>query len=99
MPVGDYYDRLALDRALATIEAAHRALTAKSRRAARPRARRPSPAGPRSRGPAMARIVASVEADRGSGLTLSKLTVAASLLATSRAARPRDEADEASQAG
>jgi glutamate dehydrogenase len=77
--VKDHFDRLALDRALDGIAAAHRRLTAEV--AAQGGA---GPAGveawSRSRGSEMERIRTAVEAIAASGLTLSKLTVAASLL-------------------
>ncbi|MFO1147121.1 MAG: NAD-glutamate dehydrogenase [Alsobacter sp.] len=80
VPLIDYYDRLALDRALATIETAHRALTIEAAQAAAG-GQDPVAAWSEKRGAEAERIVMAVEAIAGSGLTLSKLTVAASLLA------------------
>ncbi len=80
IPVADdYFDRLALDRAIDGIAAAHRRLTAE---VDRPRPDRPGGGrglerGARRRGPAHPR---RGRGDLASGLTLSKLTVAASLL-------------------
>ncbi|MCP8939781.1 NAD-glutamate dehydrogenase [Alsobacter sp. SYSU M60028] len=77
---GDYYDRLALDRALATIESAHRALTMEVAAAARGSGTEAVAAWAAGRGAAAERLLANVETIAASGLTLSKLTVAASLL-------------------
>jgi glutamate dehydrogenase len=77
--VTDYFDRLALDRAVDGIAAAHRRLTAEV--AARGGAGAPAVAAwSTARGADVTRIRAGVEAIVASGLTLSKLTVAASLL-------------------
>ena len=79
IPAGDYFDRLALDRGIDAIAAAHRKLTAEV-------------IGHGSTGPdavtvwsearrgEVARIRDAVDTITASGLTLSKLTVAASLL-------------------
>jgi glutamate dehydrogenase len=80
VPMADYYDRLALDRALATIEGAHRALTCEVAMASEGHGSDAVTAWSRRRGSEVERILASVEAIASSGLTLSKLTVAASLL-------------------
>ncbi|WP_406854760.1 NAD-glutamate dehydrogenase [Alsobacter sp. KACC 23698] len=81
IPAGDYYDRLALDRALATIESAHRSLTSEVAAIGPSDGVSAVDEWARRRGPSLDRIVQSVETIAGSGLTLSKLTVAASLLA------------------
>ncbi len=77
--VKDYFDRLALDRAIDGIAAAHRRLTAEA--VAHGGA---GPAGVEAwsaaRGAEAERIRTAVETIAASGLTLSKLTVAASLL-------------------
>jgi glutamate dehydrogenase len=77
--VSDYFDRLALDRAIDSIASAHRNLVAEA--VAR------GPAGPEAvkawsaqRGTDVTRIRAAVDTIVSSGLTLSKVTVAASLL-------------------
>jgi glutamate dehydrogenase len=77
--VKDYFDRLALDRAVDGIAAAHRRLTAEvvAQDGAGPAA---VEAWSASRGPEVDRIRTAVETISASGLTLSKLTVAASLL-------------------
>jgi glutamate dehydrogenase len=80
VPLADYYDRLALDRALATIEGAHRALTSEVATAGEGHGTEAVTAWGRKRGNEVERILASVETIASSGLTLSKLTVAASLL-------------------
>ncbi|MHB2165489.1 NAD-glutamate dehydrogenase [Alsobacter sp. R-9] len=80
VPLADYYDRLALDRALATIESAHRALTREVAAGGHGTGADAVAAWSRSRGTDVERLVASVDAIAASGLTLSKLTVAASLL-------------------
>jgi glutamate dehydrogenase len=79
--VSDYYDRLALDRAVSTIAAAHRALTTEVSRRADVTGAAAVDAWAVERGPDVERLSATVEAIAGSGLTLSKATVAASLLA------------------
>ncbi|MGL4442018.1 MAG: NAD-glutamate dehydrogenase, partial [Alsobacter sp.] len=80
VPLTDYYDRLALDRALATIDGAHRALTSEVAMAGEGYGADAVTAWSRRRGNEVERILASVETIASSGLTLSKLTVAASLL-------------------
>ncbi|HYF53570.1 MAG TPA: NAD-glutamate dehydrogenase domain-containing protein, partial [Salinarimonas sp.] len=77
--VTDYFDRLALDRAVDAIASAHRRLTAEvaARGGSGPDA---VAAWSAARGADVARIRTGVEAIVASGLTLSKLTVAASLL-------------------
>ena len=79
--VTDHYDRLARDRATDAVAAAHRKLTAEV-------VAREEEAGPESvaawaqaRGGEVERIRGAVQAIVSSGLTVSKLTVAASLLA------------------
>jgi glutamate dehydrogenase len=79
IPVSDYYDRLALDRAIDGIAAAHRALTGEVVGHAEPGPAAVS-AWQASRSGEAERIRDAVEAIVSSGLTLSKLTVAASLL-------------------
>ncbi|NNM73638.1 NAD-glutamate dehydrogenase [Enterovirga aerilata] len=81
IPVTDHYDRLARDRAVDALAAAHRRLTAEI-------AARDGEAGPdrvrawaTTRGGEVERIRGAVQAIASSGLTVSKLTVAASLLA------------------
>ena len=81
VPLADYYDRLALDRALATMETAHRALTVEASQTGTGAGADAVAAWSEKRGAEADRIIAAVEAIAGSGLTLSKLTVAASLLA------------------
>ncbi|WP_375456829.1 NAD-glutamate dehydrogenase [uncultured Methylobacterium sp.] len=78
-PVSDTFDRVALERAVAGISTAHRQLTAEVVGDIGP--------GPdavaawsRARGPALTRIRAAVDAIAASGMTVSKATVAASLL-------------------
>jgi glutamate dehydrogenase len=80
VPLADYYDRLALDRALATIETAHRTLTLEASRMGSASGADAVAAWGERRGDEASRILAAIEAIAGSGLTLSKLTVAASLL-------------------
>jgi glutamate dehydrogenase len=77
--VSDYFDRLALDRTIDALAAAHRKLTSE--------VVGQGPAGPEAvaawshaRGAEIARIRAAVDNIAASGLTLSKLMVAASLL-------------------
>lgn len=79
--VSDYYDRLALDRAIGGAADAHRKLTAEIAREV------PDACGPEAvalwsakRGGEVTRIRSAVDGIVSSGLTLSKLTVAASLL-------------------
>jgi glutamate dehydrogenase len=79
VPVTDYFDRLALDRAIDALAAAHRKLTAE--------VVAQGPAGPEgvaawreARAGEIDRLRAAVDNIVASGLTLSKLMVAASLL-------------------
>jgi glutamate dehydrogenase len=83
---GDTYDRIALERAVSTIATAHRRLTAEvvGTVGAGPEA---VTAWSRSRGAALDHARATLEAVTASGLTVSKATVAASLLAD--LARPK----------
>ncbi|HVL73690.1 MAG TPA: NAD-glutamate dehydrogenase, partial [Beijerinckiaceae bacterium] len=79
VPAADYYDRLALGRAIDGIAGAHRSLTAamaSDGEAGHAAVARWSEA----RGAEVARIRSAVDGIVASGLTLSKLTVAASLL-------------------
>jgi glutamate dehydrogenase len=79
IPVSDYFDRLALDRTIDAIAAAHRKLTAEVAGQGQPG---PDAVGAwsKARGVEIGRIRAAVDNIVASGLTLSKLTVAASLL-------------------
>jgi glutamate dehydrogenase len=79
IPVSDYFDRLALDRAIDGIAYAHRGLTAEVslQDASGTDAVR---AWSEKRGADVSRIRSAVENIVSSGLTLSKITVAASLL-------------------
>jgi len=79
-PVSDTFDRIALERAVAGIASAHRRLTAEvvADIGAGPEA---VAAWVKARGPALARIRDAVEGIANSDLTVSKATVAASLLA------------------
>lgn len=79
-PVADTFDRIALERAVAGIASAHRRLTAEvvADIGAGPEA---VAAWVKARGPALARIRDAVEGIAASNLTVSKATVAASLLA------------------
>ena len=79
VPVADTFDRVALERAVAGIAAAHRKLTAEvvADLGAGPEA---VEAWAKARGAALARIREAVDAIGASGLTVSKATVAASLL-------------------
>ncbi|HEX2552409.1 MAG TPA: NAD-glutamate dehydrogenase [Microvirga sp.] len=76
----DYYDRLALDRAIDTVASAHRSLTAEAAGTGASGAEAVA-AWRERRGGDAARIRAAVDGIMASGLTLSKVTVAASLLA------------------
>ncbi|GJD29164.1 NAD-specific glutamate dehydrogenase [Methylobacterium adhaesivum] len=78
--VDDIFDRIALERAVSGISTAHRRLTAEvvADVGDGPEA---VEAWIAARGPALARIRHAVEAIAGTGLTVSKATVAASLLA------------------
>jgi glutamate dehydrogenase len=79
IPVVDTYDRLALDRAIDSVAAAHRRLTAEviGHGQTGPEA---VEAWNTARGGEVGRIRTAIDAIFVSGLTLSKLTVAASLL-------------------
>jgi glutamate dehydrogenase len=79
VPVADTFDRVALERAVASIAAAHRKLTAEvvADLGAGPEA---VEAWAKARGTPLARIREAVDAISASGLTVSKVTVAASLL-------------------
>ncbi|MBE7199054.1 MAG: NAD-glutamate dehydrogenase, partial [Parafilimonas terrae] len=79
VPVADTFDRVALERAVAGIAAAHRKLTAEvvADLGAGPEA---VEAWARARGAPLARIREAVDAISASGLTVSKATVASSLL-------------------
>jgi glutamate dehydrogenase len=79
VPADDYYDRLALDRALSAIEAGHRRLTGQVVEAGHVGADGAA-AFLAGRGAEVARISGGVEGIVASGLTLSKVIVAASLL-------------------
>jgi glutamate dehydrogenase len=79
VPADDYYDRLALDRALSAIEAGHRRLTGQVVEAGHVGADGAA-AFLAGRGAEVARISSGVEGIVASGLTLSKVVVAASLL-------------------
>ncbi len=79
VPVADTFDRVALERAVAGIASAHRKLTAEvvADLGAGPDA---VEAWAKARGASLTRIRDAVDAIRASGLTVSKATVAASLL-------------------
>ena len=77
--VSDYFDRLALDRAIDAVAAAHRKLTAEVV-AQGDASADPVAAWTIKRGSELTRIRSAVETIVSSGLTVSKLTVAASLL-------------------
>ncbi|TXN48351.1 NAD-glutamate dehydrogenase [Methylobacterium sp. WL7] len=79
VPVADTFDRVALERAVAGIAAAHRKLTAEvvADLGAGPEA---VEAWAKARGAPLVRIRDAVDAISASGLTVSKATVAASLL-------------------
>jgi glutamate dehydrogenase len=77
--VSDYFDRLALDRAVDAVAAAHRNITADAVTTG-PSGAEAVAAWSRRRGADVARIRGAVDAIVASGLTLSKVTVAASLL-------------------
>jgi glutamate dehydrogenase len=77
--VSDYFDRLALDRTIDAIAAAHRKLTAEVAGRGQPGPEAVA-AWSKARGVEIGRIRAAVDNIVASGLTLSKLTVAASLL-------------------
>ncbi len=77
--VSDYFDRLALDRAIDSIASAHRNLTAEVTSQNVPGAGGVQ-AWSERRGADVSRIRSAVDSIVASGLTVSKLTVAASLL-------------------
>jgi glutamate dehydrogenase len=79
IPVSDYFDRLALDRTIDAIAAAHRKLTTEVAGQGQPGPEAVA-AWSKARGVEIGRIRAAVDNIVASGLTLSKLTVAASLL-------------------
>jgi glutamate dehydrogenase len=79
IPTADYYDRLALDRAIDSVASAHRKLTAEAVAEAGSGTAAVE-AWSTKRGGDVTRIRAAVDGIVASGLTLSKLTVAASLL-------------------
>jgi glutamate dehydrogenase len=78
--VGDTFDRIALERAVAGIAAAHRALTAEAA-ATGAQGQAAVETWSAARGASLARIRTAVAAIAASGLTVSKVSVAASLLA------------------
>ncbi|KQP28248.1 NAD-glutamate dehydrogenase [Methylobacterium sp. Leaf102] len=80
VPVDDTFDRVALERAISGLSTAHRRLTAEvvADVGTGPEA---VEAWSAARGPALTRIRSAVEAIAASGLTVSKATVASSLLA------------------
>ncbi|TXN84296.1 NAD-glutamate dehydrogenase [Methylobacterium sp. WL8] len=78
-PVSDTFDRVALERAVAGISSAHRQLTSEVVDDIGPGPEAVAAWG-KARGPALARIRGAVDAIAASGLTVSKATVAASLL-------------------
>jgi glutamate dehydrogenase len=80
VPVADYFDRLALDRALDTIGEAERRLTAAMVATGKFGAEAVE-TWIATREAEVERIRAAIHQIAGSGLTLSKLTVTASLLA------------------
>jgi glutamate dehydrogenase len=77
--ISDYFDRLALDRAVDGIAIAHRNLTAEAAGLAET-GREAVALWSEKRGADIARIRGAVDGIMASGLTLSKVTVAASLL-------------------
>jgi glutamate dehydrogenase len=78
-PVGDHYDRLARDRAVETVATAHRRLTAEVVGRAEV-GQEALAAWAAARAREIERIRGAADAIVRSGLTISKLTVAASLL-------------------
>ena len=80
VPVADTFDRVALERAVSGISAAHRGLTAEVVGSVGAGAEAVS-AWSDARGPALARIRSAVETIAASDLTVSKVVVASSLLA------------------
>ena len=89
---GDTFDRIALERAVANIATAHRQLTAQIIDTVGAGAEAVT-AWTRSRGAALDHTRATLEAVTASGLTVSKATVAASLLADLARPRGRPGAD------
>jgi glutamate dehydrogenase len=79
IPVSDYFDRLALDRAVDSIASAHRNLTAEAIASGGSGVEAVRVWSER-RGADLSRIRGAVDGIVASGLTLSKVTVAASLL-------------------
>ncbi|PIK71216.1 hypothetical protein CS379_20545, partial [Methylobacterium frigidaeris] len=79
VPVADTFDRIALERAVAGIASAHRALTAEAA-AFDAEGAAAVEAWSQARGASLARIRTAVAAIAASGLTVSKVSVAASLL-------------------
>ncbi|KMO37725.1 NAD-glutamate dehydrogenase [Methylobacterium variabile] len=79
VPVADTFDRIALERAVAGIASAHRALTAEAASFEAEGAAAVE-AWSAARGASLARIRTAVAAIAASGLTVSKVSVAASLL-------------------
>ncbi|MFE1600213.1 NAD-glutamate dehydrogenase [Methylobacterium sp. ID0610] len=80
VPVADTFDRIALERAVAGIAAAHRALTAEAA-ATGEQGQAAVEHWSAARGASLGRIRTAVAAIAASGLTVSKVSVAASLLA------------------
>jgi len=85
VPVTDTFDRIALERAVAGIAAAHRALTAEAatyeaRGTGEAQGAAAVEAWSAARGASLARIRTAIAAIAASGLTVSKVSVAASLL-------------------
>ncbi|GJD50440.1 NAD-specific glutamate dehydrogenase [Methylobacterium crusticola] len=82
VPVADTFDRIALERAVAGIASAHRALTAEASAAARSgdQGQAAVERWSAERGASLARIRTAIAAIAASGLTVSKVSVAASLL-------------------
>ncbi|MGF3023034.1 NAD-glutamate dehydrogenase [Methylobacterium aquaticum] len=79
VPVADTFDRIALERAVSGIASAHRALTAEAA-AFDAEGAAAVEAWSQARGASLARIRTAVAAIAASGLTVSKVSVAASLL-------------------
>ncbi|UHC16731.1 NAD-glutamate dehydrogenase [Methylobacterium currus] len=79
VPVADTFDRIALERAVAGIASAHRALTAEAA-GFNAEGAAAVEAWSQARGASLARIRTAVAAIAASGLTVSKVSVAASLL-------------------
>ncbi|KMO19052.1 NAD-glutamate dehydrogenase [Methylobacterium platani] len=79
VPVADTFDRIALERAVAGLASAHRALTAEAAAFDQEGAAAVE-AWSQARGASLARIRTAIAAIAASGLTVSKVSVAASLL-------------------